>query len=116
MTPGSALADLKDALARNGEPVTFRRYDAARAKTETQPIKSRVTGYAPNDLVGNIQQGDRRIIVSADPTDWAPLGLTLSKGDKAVIRGVECNIEEVDDNTRRIGGVLVGYELRVRGR
>lgn len=113
----TALADLKDALCRNGEQVTFRRYAADRTKKDTAtPVNARVMGYTAAELIGNVQQGDRRVIVSADPDNFAPITFPLLKGDKAVIRGIEVNIEEVDDNSRRIGGVLVGYELRVRGR
>ena len=32
-----------------------------------------------------------------------------------VVRGKELNIEAADDNTRRVQGVLIAYELQVRG-
>ena len=75
----------------------------------------RLDVYYGTELVGTIQQGDRKVILLADDLLAAQFALPLKKGDKIVIRGRETNIEAPDDNTRRVRGVLVAYELQVRG-
>ena len=41
--------------------------------------------------------------------------LPLLTTDKAVVRGKEMAVLSIDDNTRRIQGVLVAYDIQVRG-
>lgn len=101
-------------IAAVGETIHVRRY------TGTGPTRTyvdaattaRVTGYAPRELVGGIVQGDRKVIALVD-TLGAVLPLTTS--DKLVIRGREVAIKAVDDNTRRIGGVLIALEIQAAG-
>lgn len=117
MTPEQCRNTYRRMLYQSGEPVTIRRYTgtgSSRPKFEAQ-VQARVTEYAPNELVGLVQQGDRKLIILADDLVSAQFSLPLRKGDKAVVRGKELNIESPDDNTRRIGGVLIAYDLRVRG-
>lgn len=117
MTPESVKATYRRFISEAGETVTFRRYTGAgtnRPKFDADAI-ARVVDYEPNELVGSIQQGDRKLIVLADDLIEAQFAIPLRKGDKAVVRGKELNIEAPDDNTRRVRGVLVAYELQVRG-
>lgn len=98
------------------EAVTFRQYDGStpdRSHTDFETA-ARVMSYSPADLVGNIKQGDSRLIVLAEDFETAPFA-ALRQNDKAIVRGRELNIEAVDDSTRRVGGVLIAYEIRVRG-
>jgi hypothetical protein len=117
MTPVEARAQHRRFIRQIGETVTLRRYSGTgdgRTKRDWT-VQARVTGYGPQELVGTIQQGDRKLIVLADDVaacGWRP---QLRKGDKVVVRGQELNIEAVDDNTRRIGGELIAYELQARG-
>ena len=114
MTPDQAKLQLRKFLNEIGEDIIVRRYvgfgDAREA--QDKPTRARVMGYQPKDLVGSIAQGDRRVIVHAD--DIASL-LPLTDADKVVIRDRECAIKGIDDNTRRIAGVLVGVDLQVAG-
>lgn len=117
MTPEAAKASTKRMLSHVGETVTIRRYTGT---GQNRPhfdatVKARVVDYKPHELVGAIQQGDRKLIVLADDLITAQFPQPLVKGDKAVVRGKELNIEAPDDNTRRVQGVLIAYELRVRG-
>lgn len=96
--------------------VTFRRYTGTgpnRPRFDTD-VRARVVGYAPDELVGGILQGDRKVILLAEDLVAAQVR-PPSKGDKIVIRGAEANIEFVNDSTRRVGGELMAYELVVRG-
>lgn len=99
------------------EPIAIRRYTG---KGANRPwfdwlCTARVVDYTPDQLVGPIQQGDRKLIVLAQDLVDAQFPGPIVKNDKAVVRGKELNIEAVDDNTRRVGTVLIAYELRVRG-
>jgi hypothetical protein len=118
MTPEQIRADYRAALHRVGEPVTIKRYYGTGS---TRPfyqatVRARVTGYEPNELVGGVIQGDRKLIVSGEDIIGAGgITLPLVKGDKVIVRGRELNIEAADDSSRRVQGVLVAIELQVRG-
>lgn len=119
------LRDYRSMFASVGETVTVRRYSgrgAARAVSAEAEALARVTGYEPKDIVGAVQQGDRRVILLNDPAAVVPSGkvalstmLPLTSDDSLVIRGAEVAVQGVDDSTRRIGSVLVALELQVRG-
>jgi hypothetical protein len=97
--------------------IIIRRYTGAgttRPRFDVEDLRARVTGYAPHELVGSIQQGDRKVIVLADDLLGRGIALPLTKGDRCVIRGQECAIEAVDSNSRRVGATLIAYELQVR--
>jgi hypothetical protein len=99
------------------QTITVRRYTGtgtSRPKYEAE-VLARVTGFEPHDLVGLALQGDRRVILLADDLAATQFPTPLLKGDKVVVRGRELNIEAPDDSTRRVGDVLIAYELRVRG-
>lgn len=117
MTPEETDAAYARALASAGETVVFRRYSGtgeSRTHTDSPSIPCRVMGYSPEELVGNVQQGDRKVIIIASAS-LSPFTGPIKKGDKAVVRGKELNIEAVDDNTRRLAGTLIAYECQVRG-
>jgi hypothetical protein len=94
----------------------------SRAVTAEASALARVAMYKPEQLVGGIVQGDRKVIVLNDPAATVASGqvalatmLPLSNDDKLVISGREVAIQGVDDQTRRIQGVLVALEIQVRG-
>lgn len=114
MNAAEALASLRSFLREVGEDVVVRRYlGTGPARTAIDRVaRARVKGYQPSDLVGAIVQGDRKVVILVDTlADLLPLSTT----DKLVIRGREAAIKGVDDNTRRIGGVLIGLDLQVAG-
>ncbi|MCK1669434.1 hypothetical protein [Bradyrhizobium sp. 153] len=127
MTPAEALDSHRRMLAESGSgTVTVRRYagkGAARAVAAEADALARVAMYKPEQVVGAVVQGDRKAIVINDPAAAVPSGkvslaslLPLSKHtDALVIGGAEVSIEGVDDQTRRIQGVLIALEIQVRG-
>lgn len=117
MTTEQIAADYRRAMDAVGEVVAFRRYTGAGANRPRfdADIRARVMDYTPDELIGTIVQGDRKLIVLAEDMIAAQVPLDMRKGDKIVVRGKELNIEAVDDNTRRVQGVLIAYELQVRG-
>ena len=117
MTPEALKASYRRAMNEAGETVKIRRYTGAgsnRPWFECE-VMARVTGFEPEELVGAIVQGDRKLIVLAEDLIAAQFPLPIVKGDRAIVRGKELNIEAADDSTRRVAGVLVAYQLQVRG-
>ncbi|EJN15693.1 hypothetical protein PMI42_00710 [Bradyrhizobium sp. YR681] len=125
MTPDEALESLRSQLAEHGATVAVRRYAGkgpSRAVTAEADALARVVGYQPKDIAGAIQQGDRKVILLNDPAAAVSVGkvaletmLPLTNLDRIVLRGAEVEIIGVDDDTRRVAGVLVALELQVRG-
>lgn len=107
-------AQYKRSFDRVGEDIAIRRYSGtgqSRTFADTT-TRARVTGYEPKELVGTVQQGDRKLI--ALPTPLASI-LPLTTADKVVVRGKELAVVAVDDSTRRVGGTLIALEIQVRG-
>lgn len=104
-------------LRAYGEVVHIRRYNGTgpgRTYVDT-PCYARVTGYQPAELVGTIQQGDRRVIALAEDLVNGGFLMPVTPTDKVIVRGRELAIMGVDDSTRRVGPVLIALELQVRG-
>lgn len=117
MTPEACKATYRRMLNMAGETVQIRRYTGAgtsRPRADIDVI-ARVVDYDPEDLVGTIQQGDRKIVVLAEDLIGAGISLPLTIADKVVVRGRELTIFAPDDSTRRVAGVLIAYELQARG-
>lgn len=117
MTPEASKASHARMLGQVGEQVTFRRFtgNGPNRPHFDVTVTARVMDYTAQELVGGIQQGDRKLIVLAQDFFDAQWPAPPKKGDEAVIRGVQTTVQDVDDNTRRIKGVLIAYEIRVRG-
>lgn len=77
--------------------------------------RARVMGYRPDEMVGTIQQGDRKAIVFVPDLVDAGFALPVTTNDKLVVRGRELTIMGSDDNTRRDEGELIALELQIRG-
>lgn len=105
------------ALARHGEVVLFRRFTGAgpnRPQFQTE-IRARVTGYVPQDLIGGIQQGDRKVLVLVEDVLAKQIAMPITTSDFIVVRGRQCAIFSVDDSTHRDGPELIALELGIRG-
>ncbi|MPZ41307.1 MAG: hypothetical protein GEU95_25325 [Rhizobiales bacterium] len=117
MTPASVKASYRRMLDQVGEPILVRRYTGTgpnRPKADVE-VRARVTGYEPHELIGAIQQGDRKVILLAEDLVAGGFALPITSADKVVVRGKELAIHAPDDSSRRIAGELVAYELQVRG-
>ena len=97
-------------LARNGRTMTLRR----RVGTSTAFTEVSVTGYAtayrPEQLTGLVKQGDQKIIIGPDlGAITAPIkapDMVLMDGRSYAVQGA---------TPRMVAGVVVGYEIWVRG-
>jgi hypothetical protein len=111
MTPEEALDSHRRALVDIGEDVIVRRRVNGVVTAEVT-TRARVVGYQPQEIVGAIKAGDQKVIALVDAlADLLP----LTTADKLVVRGTECAIKAVDDNTRRVAGTLIALELQVSG-
>jgi hypothetical protein len=119
MTPDEARAMYRDQFDLHGEDIAIRRYSGTGVGRTyvDRPCRARVTGYAPEELVGGITQGDRRVIVLAEDLGGESPPFIIMKSDKVWAPRFpnELSIQGVDDNTRRIAGELIAYELQTRG-
>lgn len=117
MSAEAIRAAYRRAIDAVGETVTIRRYTGAGANRPyfDVAVRARVVGYAPQEMVGTIQEGDRKVILLAEDLIAAQAPLDLRKGDKIFVRGKEMDIHMADDSTRRVEGEIVAFEIRARG-
>lgn len=96
------------------EPVTILLNNGA--GFDPYPTEAVVRGYNERDLVpgGTIQQGDIKVLISADRYP-AAINRKLERKDRIEINGAPCAVIHFDDNTRNIQGVPIMYEIAVRG-
>jgi hypothetical protein len=113
----TVLQSYRRELGQYGEVILIRRYSGSGpGRTHVDaPMRGRVRGYQPAELVGTIQQGDRNVIGLAEDLTNGGFLLPVTASDKAIIRGRELAIMGVDDSTRRVGPVLIAIEIQVRG-
>lgn len=102
------------------ETIAIRVYIAtgsARPRFDYEGLRARVIEFSAGELVGPIVQGDRKLILLAEDVDREGVPLPLQTGPnwKAFVRGKELQIKAVDDNTRRLGGELIAFEIQVGG-
>lgn len=119
MTPDQAKAMYLRHLGKF-ETVSIRIYTGtgtSRPRFDYDGIRARPVDFSPEELVGGIIQGDRNVIVLADDVTDSGVPLPLAAGTnlKLVIRGKELTIKAINDNTRRLGGELIAYEMQVGG-
>jgi hypothetical protein len=117
VTPDETRQAYIEALDAVGETVVIRRFagtGTGRVPTDYE-ARARVTGYQEIELVGDIQQGDRRVIMLVDDLIDAGFPVPVTPTDKVVLRGTMLSIVSVDDSTRRLQGELIAYEIQARG-
>ena len=116
MTPESAR-NMYRRLIASGEEIKLRRYTGTGASRPfaDYSLRAKVAGYSPEEIVGNIQQGDRNIIALAEDVFNAQFPVPVTPNDKVIVRGKELAIMSIDDSTRRIGGELIAYQIQARG-
>lgn len=117
MSPDEVRQSYSANMDMSGETIVVRRYTGTgvgRVPHDTN-VRARVTGYSERELVGTIEQGDRKIIMLVDDLIAAGFAVPVTPNDKIVLRGSMISIVAVDDSTRRIQGQLIAYEIQARG-
>lgn len=125
MSPQEMIAGLDDALREAGQTVTLRRLVGTTSQTPYDIVlPAHVRGYAPNEIVGGIRQGDSKVIVSPSPiaaAGWPGAGSATDgtdarmprMGDKVITQGRTRNVEAAVPIYA--ADTLVRIELQVRG-
>lgn len=115
MTPEQATAMYRR-LIGPFETISIRRYTGAGSNRPRfdWDVQARVQDFAADELVGNIVQGDRHLIVLHEDLANAQFPFPIQAGAnwKAVVRGKELQIKSVDDNTRRLGNQVIAYDIQ----
>ncbi|RUU29761.1 hypothetical protein [Mesorhizobium sp. M6A.T.Ce.TU.016.01.1.1] len=106
-TPAGTIARLDDALSRRGQDVKLRKSNTA---TGEVTVKARVRFYKPAELVGIIQQGDSKVVIS--PTGLTSFGVPPANG-YVIVDDIPRRI--IAPTPIRVAGTLVRIELQVRG-
>lgn len=102
----STLAAYRRAMEVRGQSVTLRRYaglGAQRAALNSSVLRAVVTGYQPEELIGGMQQGDRRVLLLAE--DVAGLTIVPRVWDAPVI--VTPSPFVTTDTSPEIAGTMV---------
>jgi hypothetical protein len=117
MTPAETRQAYMEAMDDAGESISIRRFTGTgvtRTYVDTN-ARARVIDYQERELVGTIQQGDRKIIMLVDDLIAGGFAVPVTANDKVVLRGKMISIVSVDDSTRRVQGELIAYEIQARG-
>lgn len=116
MNVGSIIASYRRSLGEF-ETVKIRRFTGTgpnRPMFEVD-VLARITGYAPQEMVGGIAQADRKAIVLQEDLVKAGLTLPLTNADSVIFQGKPHAIKVPDNASRRVGGVTIAYELQIVG-
>lgn len=102
-----AIARLDRRIARTGQTVTLRR------GATTRTMRAFVRGFKVAELVGNVVQGDRLIVLS--PTGLAEPFLTATpkRGDEVLFEGRPASVQSSE--SVMLDDVLVRMNVQVRG-
>lgn len=96
------VADARAAIDRWGHTVTFKRITGSipNQTTTTKDCKAIVSGYRPEELVGGITVGSRKVIVSETALSDAGFPIPVKKGDSVIALGKEMVIQAIDADRR----------------
>ncbi|MGV6875924.1 hypothetical protein ACUSIJ_24970 [Pseudochelatococcus sp. B33] len=109
MTPEQAKAAYRRQIDAHGEAVTLRKgFDGAEIS-----VRVRVTGFQPEQLVGSVTLGHRRIVILAEdvPSSWG----VPQKNDRVIVGALTLTVQHVDSSTRRVAGETVAFDLTATG-
>lgn len=117
MSPAAVQAAYVRALATKAGPaetVNLMRAGVA------YPVQAWVTEFIPADLAGAVEQGRRNAIVLASSVASSGFPLPILVKQDRLVWGLSGTpksnaITKIDDATRRVGGVLIAYELDLEG-
>jgi hypothetical protein len=113
MNADEARAMWRDLLNAYGETVTLQRVNPSVSKA----VRGRVTGFAPEELVGGINQGSRKVILLAEDVEGSAFPIPIKAGstDRIVAHGKTLMINDVDTSTARVGDTLIAYLITATG-
>ncbi len=103
-------------IDRHGQTVTIRRRVGTGATFDPSvTVKGRVHSYRPEELIGGVQQGDRRIVIA--PAELIAAGWDTGdaprKGDQVLIASAVTTVQGCE--VRYLSGTAARYDIWVRG-
>lgn len=107
-TPEGMIARLDASLSRRGQDVQLRKTNTAAGQVT---VRACVRGYQPEELIGLVKQGDKKVTIS--PTGISSFGEPLS-GHFVVVDGRPRAIQG-EPEFIRVANVLVRINMTVRG-
>jgi len=107
------FSDIQRAIDETGSPVILRRLSGTQQIKFDVRTTAVITGFQPNELVGGISQGDRRVIIGPRDIAARQWPAPPRKGDRVFIGTVETTVEAVE--VVDVRGQIVRYNMVVRG-
>lgn len=108
MTPAQAIRSLDKQLRMHGQDVDLRKGNTL---TGQKTVRGFVRGYKPAELIGGLQQGDKRVVISATGLsgfgDVSEIKFLFFDGKARAVEG--------EPEIIRVAGQLVRVNLTVRG-
>ena len=114
MNPEAVKASYRRMLGEF-ETIKIRRYGGTPRVASDYSCLGKPTGYAGNELVGGVVQGDVKVYVFVSDLAATAISLPVTTNDKVVIGTKEMAVMAVDSNTIRINGQTIAYILQARG-
>ena len=105
--------DISDDIRQNGTMVLLRR-PAPQGLHFDLPCMAMVRAFQPNELVGGIEQGDRRVVISNAEIAGRIWPGPPKQGDQIVIDGRTTTLRAAAE-TIRVGDFIVKHVMQVRG-
>lgn len=104
------VASIDAMLSTRGRQVTLRRLGSPNVDVT---VLAMVLGYQPNELVGGIAQGDRKVTLGMREIIEASWPTPIRAGDRVIIDGRTTTVQGVDPHYA--GSTCVMQILQVRG-
>jgi hypothetical protein len=113
VTADEARRMWRDLVDAYGGEITLRRVSPLINAT----VRARATGFEPEELVGGISQGQRKVIILAEDVEAAefPTPIRARSSDRVIVNGEIMMIDVVDKDTARLGDVQLAYIITATG-
>jgi len=109
----SELNTLVEPIARYGQSMMLRRRVGTTNAFTDVSVKGVARAYQPNELLGGLQQGDQRVVISSKEIRDAGWPAPPASGDLLVWNSSTRTVRGA--RHIKIGEEILGYDLWVRG-
>ncbi len=107
------LSDVADGIAENGQSIILRR-PGPHGTAFDVVLPAMVRAYQPQELVGGIVQGDRRVVISDREITAAQWPGPPRQGDQIIVNGRTATLQ-ANAATILVGDFVVKHIMQVRG-
>ncbi len=107
------LTDVADGIVQNGQSIVLRRPGPHSTYFDVV-LPAMVRAYQPQELVGGITQGDRRVVISDREITAAQWPGPPRQGDQLLINGKTATLQ-ANAATILVGDFVVKHIMQVRG-